>query len=110
MRPLTAALPVPPVVLAAEDDVAVRMAGVVVIDRDPFELCAEVLLHLCHQAAHKGAEVVVFGSVLGRDDEAKLVAVACGALDERLAVGAVLLGRRSEEHTSDLQSLMRISY
>lgn len=69
-----------------------RMAGVVVIDRDPFELCTEVVLHLRHQAAHERPQVVVFGSVLGRDDEAELMAVACRALDERLAVGAILLG------------------
>src|SRR3546814_5890864 len=29
---------------------------------------------------------------------------------ERDSVGAVVLGERSEEHTSELQSLMRISY
>ena len=65
----------PVIVLAAQDDVGMRMAGVVVIDGDPIELGAEIRLHLLHQIAHEGLEVVVVGAVLGRDDEAELVPV-----------------------------------
>src|SRR3546814_10232784 len=52
-----------------------------------------------------------------RDQVAELVAIGCGAivgtgfiseLADRAGVAAILM--RSEEHTSELQSLMRISY
>ena len=80
------------VVLAAEDDVAVRMAGVEVIDRHPIQPGAQVLLHLRHQAAGQRLQLVVLGPLLRRDDEAELMAVAIGAVEEGLAVGAILLG------------------
>src|SRR3546814_1546202 len=44
-----------------------------------------------------------------RRSPASLVAVNCAALPQELAE-AELFGSRSEEHTSELQSLMRISY
>src|SRR5258707_6334377 len=68
-----------------------RMAGVVVVDGDPIELGAEILLHLCHQPADEGFEIFVLDTVLGRDDEAELMAVAVAALEESLAVHPVLL-------------------
>src|SRR3546814_10601169 len=77
-----------------QDDVGVRALGVEVVDRDPVELRPHVLLGLRHEAADIRLEVGIFGTVLGRDDEAKLVSAE----------------DRSEEHTSELQSLMRISY
>src|SRR3546814_10111700 len=64
-----------------QDDVGVRALGVEVVDRDPVELRPHVLLGLRHEAADIRLEVGIFGTVL-----------------------------RSEEHTSELQSLMRISY
>src|SRR3546814_3357881 len=36
--------------------------------------------------------------------------IACPSLHSRHAVAIAILGKRSEEHTSELQSLMRISY
>jgi len=74
---------------AADEDVGVGMAGVVVIDSDPVELRAEILLHLPHQVAGEAFQVVEFGGVLGRDDETELVAVLAAAVEERLAVGLV---------------------
>src|SRR5690606_5466460 len=79
-------------VAATHQDMRVRMAGVVVIDRHPIELGAEIFLHPRHQAAGERLEIVVFRTVLGRDDEAELVAVALRTLQEGLAVRAVLLG------------------
>jgi hypothetical protein len=81
-----------PLILATKDDVGVRMARVVVIDRDPFELRAEVSLHLRHQTPGQRLQVLVLGAILRRDDEAELVAVAVSAFEERLAVSAVVLG------------------
>jgi hypothetical protein len=79
-------------VRAADDDVRVRMAGVEMIDRDPVELRAEIFLDPCHQPACQGLEVVIIGAVLGRDDEAELVAVAGTARLERLAVDGIAFG------------------
>ncbi|MGH7841351.1 MAG: hypothetical protein ACREQD_07695 [Candidatus Binataceae bacterium] len=47
----------------------VRVVGVVMVDRDPFELRAEVALHLPDQSTHMLTEIEPVG-ILGRDDEA----------------------------------------
>ena len=62
----------------------VRIIGVPVIDADPVELRAEVLLHLPHQVAGEGLEVCHLDRVLRRDDEAEMVPVVLGALGEGL--------------------------
>src|SRR3546814_8111715 len=111
-----------------------RALGVEGVVRGPVARRPHVLLGLRHEAADIRLEVGIFGTVLGRDDEAKLVSVADRALEEFVAIGAVgfraveltrqslardpvaldvahvRAGGRSEEHTSELQSLMRISY
>ena len=79
-------------VAATHQDMRVRMAGVVMIDRHPIELGTEIFLHAVHQAAGERLEVVVFRAVLGRDDEAELMAVALGTLQEGFSVRPVLLG------------------
>ena len=61
---------------------AVRMAGVEMIDRDPIEPGAEILLHLPHHVAGKAAKVREPVAVLGRDDEPELMAVLLPPLDE----------------------------
>jgi hypothetical protein len=68
---------------------SVRVAGVEMIDRHPIESGAEVLLHLAQKTAGEVLEILVLDRVLGRDDEAELVAVAVGPLEEGGAVGAV---------------------
>ena len=78
---------------AAHDDMGVRVAGVVVIDRDPVELRPEVGFHLLHQIAGGLARVGQLRPVLGRDDEAELVAVVAAPLEESAAVLHVALGR-----------------
>nr|WP_246722080.1 hypothetical protein [Methylosinus sp. H3A] len=40
---------------APDDDVGVRMAGVVMVDGDPVETCVEVLLHLPHEVSREAA-------------------------------------------------------
>jgi hypothetical protein len=42
---------------AAQEDMGVRVTGVVVIDRYPVELCPEVRFHLLHQVARGGARI-----------------------------------------------------
>ena len=69
----------------------VRVVGVPVIDGGPIELRAKILLHLAHKLAGEGFEVRHIHGVLGRDDEAEMVAVLVGALRKGDAVDLVAL-------------------
>src|SRR3546814_9837524 len=73
------------------------------VDRDPIEAGPEITRHVLHQVAREAAEIVHRTGVFGADDEAEMMPVAVTARGEGAAI-------RSEEHTSELQSLMRISY
>src|SRR5579885_1121725 len=53
---------------AANEQMDVRVVGVVMVDCHPFELGSEVLLHSAHQLADVVAEIQALG-VLGRHDE-----------------------------------------
>ena len=77
---------------AADDDVGVGMAGVVMVDRDPVEPGGEIQLHLAHEVAGEAAKVGHFGGILWRHDETKLMAIFPAALHKGLAVGLVLEG------------------
>ena len=70
------------IVPAPDHDMAVRVAGVEVIDRDPVEPGAEILFHLPHHVAGEAAQVREPVAILGRDDEAELVAIPLAALDQ----------------------------
>ena len=78
---------------AAHEDMGVRVAGVVVIDRDPVELGPEVGFHLLHQIAGGLARIGQLRAVLGRDDEAELMAVLAAPVEESAAILHVALGR-----------------
>ena len=78
---------------AAQEDMGVRVAGVVMIDRDPVELRSEIYLHLLHQRAGSLAQVGQFRSLLGRDDETELVTVVTSPIEECTAVLRVTPGR-----------------
>src|SRR5712664_302128 len=71
---------------AAHEDMGVRVAGVVVIDRDPVKLRPKVGFHLGHQMAGGLARVGQLRAVLGRDDEAELMAVVASPLQESAAI------------------------
>ena len=75
---------------AAQDDVGMEMARVVVIDRDPVEPGIQVGFHLPHEVAGEAAQVAQLGGVLWRHDEAELVPVLSATLDEGAAVRLVL--------------------
>ena len=68
----------------------VRMAGVVMVDRDPVEAGSQIQFHLTHEVAGEAAKVSHFGCILGRDDEPKLMTISPTALHKGLAVGLVL--------------------
>jgi hypothetical protein len=77
---------------AAHQNMGVRMAGVVVIDRDPVEPCAKVRFHLGHQIAGSLAKVGQLHAFLGGDDEAELVAVLAAPVEKGRTIGNVLVG------------------
>ena len=79
---------------------AVRMAGVEMVDRDPVELGSEVLLHLAHHVAGEGAKIRKPVAVFGRDDETELMPVLPPALHKLAAVRRV--GLRSVEPAASL--------
>ncbi|OWK18953.1 hypothetical protein AJ88_46670 [Mesorhizobium amorphae CCBAU 01583] len=68
------------------------MAGVEMVDGNPVELRAEILLHLGHEPPGERLEVIVFDTVFGGDDEAELMPFATGTVEEVLAVDAILFG------------------
>ena len=70
---------------------AVRMAGVEVVDRDPIELGPEVFLHLLHHLAGETAKIGQPVAVLGRDDEAELMPVLSPALQKLAAIRRISL-------------------
>jgi hypothetical protein len=74
---------------AAHDQMDMRMLGVPMTDRHPFEPRAEILLHLAHQLAGEALEVGHFQRVVRRDDEAEMVAVVLGTLGEILGVDVI---------------------
>jgi hypothetical protein len=71
----------------------VRMASVVVIDRDPAEFRPEVSFHLGLEMAGGLARVGQLRGVLGRDDEAKLMAVVAASVEESATILHIALGR-----------------
>src|SRR5438132_1046436 len=75
---------------AADDDVGVEMAGVVMVDRDPIEPGRQIQFHLAHEVAGEAAQVSHFGGIFWRHDEAKLMTISPAALHKGLAVGLVL--------------------
>src|SRR5262249_46273992 len=78
---------------APHDDMGVRMARVVVIDRDPVEPSVQVLLDLPYQVAREVAWVGQVGGVFGGDDETELVPVPPASRQEGAAVRLVLQRR-----------------
>src|SRR3546814_8568840 len=100
----------------------VRVVCVPMIDGDPVKAGAKVGFHLRGEVARERAKVRHLASVFGRDDEPEVVAIILRSIREGQIVGsvaarvehhrflAVTCDARSEEHTSELQSLMRISY
>jgi hypothetical protein len=72
-----------------------RIVGVPVIDRDPIEFGFEILLGIDHQLSGKGAEIVEFCGVLGRNDEAKMMAIIRAPVGKCALVS--LIGPRIEQ-------------
>jgi hypothetical protein len=72
-----------------------RMLSVPVIDADPIQFRAEILLHLTHEVAGEGLEVRYLDRILGRDDEPEMMPVVLTPLREILRIDAV--GFRAEQ-------------
>src|SRR3546814_5046201 len=69
---------------------------------------AETRIAAAKSAALAGLESTVKEVVAAATE--KLIGVKAGDQEGARAVGSVMGGKRSEEHTSELQSLMRITY
>ncbi len=65
---------------------AVRVPSVEMVDRDPVELCAEILFHLSHHVAGEAAKILQAVTILRRDDEPELVAVISASVEETMAI------------------------
>ncbi len=76
-----------------DDDVNMGMAGIKMVHRDPIELRSQVTFEFAHQVAGEAREVAEAHTVLRRDDDAKLMAVVLAAIEEGVAMGAVLRRR-----------------
>lgn len=70
---------------------AVRMARVVMIDRDPIEPRPQILFHLRHETPDQRFQILIAISVFRRDDEAELVPILATLFQESLAVRMILL-------------------
>lgn len=79
----------------SDDDVGMRMAGVVMIDRNPVEARLQILLHLSHQIACKILQIGHFVGVFGRNNEAELMPILAAPFDKGLAVSLILKSRIS---------------
>jgi hypothetical protein len=65
----------------------------VVIDRDPIKFRPEVGFHLLHQIAGGRSRIGQLRAILGRDDEAELMAIVASPLKEGTAILHVAPGR-----------------
>src|SRR3546814_2551524 len=70
----------------------VRMAGVVMIDRDPVEIRPKVFLDSGHEPPGERLEVVIFYPVLGAHNDAELVAIVARLLEPVVPVHLVRVG------------------
>ena len=69
-------------VLAPNDNMRVRMAGIVMIDSQPVEACSEVTFHPVHELTRVRFEITHLVAVFRRYDDPELVAVAFAAFEE----------------------------
>jgi hypothetical protein len=71
---------------APYDQMNMGMLGIPVVDSDPVEPRAEILLHLLDQIAAEGFEVRHFESIVRRDDEPEMMPVILAACGECRAI------------------------
>src|SRR3546814_14359235 len=74
---------------APDQDMAMGMARVEMIHRHPVQGRTQILLHLRHQVAGKIAQMIEGRTILGRDDQAELVAVVHPKLGKGPGLGVI---------------------
>jgi hypothetical protein len=79
------------VLFTSEDDVSVRMSGIVMVNGDPIEFGPEIPLHLEHEATGQRLQIRVFDRVFCGDDETELMPVTVAAVEEGFSIAAVPL-------------------
>ncbi|WP_034931932.1 hypothetical protein [Komagataeibacter rhaeticus] len=67
-----------------------RMAGIVVVDRNPIEFRAEIGFDLRHQVAGVARQVGEIPGILRRNDEPELMPVILSAIEKGITIGAIL--------------------
>jgi len=72
---------------------SVRVASVVVIDRDPVEPGINVGLHVLHEITGGRSMIRELGTLFARHDEAELVAVPPASFQECMTILDILGGR-----------------
>jgi hypothetical protein len=80
------------VIDAAHQQMDMRVVGVPVIDRDPFEPGAEIGFHLANEIAGIFAKVRQVRRILGRDDDPEMMPVVLAPIGEGAIVGAIAIG------------------
>ncbi|MGY3464488.1 hypothetical protein ACVW0I_001359 [Bradyrhizobium sp. LM6.11] len=68
-----------------------RMLGVPMVDRHPVKPCAKVARGLVHQFPSEATQAGKFTSIIRRDDEPKMMAVALATRDEGATVRIIPL-------------------
>ena len=81
----------PLIVPPADDDVGVRMAGIVVVGGDPVEPASGVALHPRHELPDDGLQIAQGDTVFGRDNDPELMTVVFAPREEGSGVGLVTL-------------------
>jgi hypothetical protein len=69
------------------------MAGIKMVHRHPIELRSQVSFEFAHEVAGEARQVAELRALLGRDDDAELVAIVLATIEEGIAVGPVLRRR-----------------
>jgi hypothetical protein len=72
---------------------SVRQKRVSVVRSNPFEARFKVLFHSRHETPNQGPQIFILGSVVGSDQEPKMMPVTGAALNEGTSVRVVAISR-----------------
>ena len=77
------------VIPAPDKNMHMGVVGIPVIDRYPIEPSAQIMSHVVHELAGEYADVCELCGILGRYNEAEMVAVIAAACRKGIAVCAI---------------------
>jgi len=76
----------PLIVFASDDDMAVGMTRIVMVDRNPVEAGAEIAFHRLDKPAGERLQILIASAVFRGDDEPELMAVTRASIQEFLTI------------------------